>query len=202
MLHQAGLVAKRGAGTFRYYRAVPEAVRGLDLSVLETNHKWRPLPGGADANKAAARTGLVVIVSVDADCDQRTAFAGFTDAGLYSRWMRAAVSIVDGHFSLIAGRGTRVRGTYDQVVAPSFIGMTWDHEAEATLPVPGRAQRAYLTITPRGRGCRVEVHQMVESSAQAAYMEQTWKTVLGRFKTGILAALKGGPIRRVGTRGR
>ena len=47
---------------------------------------------------------------------------------------------------------------------------------------------AYLRIQPHGRGSRVEVHQLVETPAQAAFMEGAWAMVLGRLKAGVTRA--------------
>lgn len=190
VLLDAGLVTMRADGNFRRYRAVPEAVRGLEPSLFESRQKWAPLEGRPEARQSSARVGLVVTVSVEVACDQQAAFSAFSDPHQYSRWMRASVSIENGQFSLMTGHGTRVRGTYDHVVSPSLIVMTWDHEVDAELPVPGRGQRAYLTVEPSDGGARVTVHQLIESSQQAAYMESIWRTVLGRLHTAFSPATR------------
>ncbi|MFN0100052.1 MAG: metalloregulator ArsR/SmtB family transcription factor [Gemmatimonadaceae bacterium] len=188
VLLDAGLIAKRVRGTYRLYRAVPWEIRGIDPAIFESGAKWVPNPPPPESKHAEATTGLVVQASVRADVTRRVAFRGFTDARVYSAWLGGAVTIEGAQFHAVLGNGTRVRGTYDQLVAPSFIGMNWDHETAAELPLPGRAQRAYLHISPAKGGCLVEVHQMVESAAQAAYMENAWRMVLGRFKVGIKRA--------------
>ncbi len=188
VLLDAGLVAKRVRGTYRFYRAVPSEMRGLDPAIFESGAKWVPNPPPPESKHAEAKTGLAVYASVRADVTPRVAFRGFTDGQVYSAWLGGAVTIDGAQFHAILGNGTRVRGTYDQLVAPSFIGMNWDHETAAALPVPGRAQRAYLHISAVKGGCLVEVHQMVESASQAAYMENAWRMVLGRFKVGIKRA--------------
>jgi hypothetical protein len=58
----------------------------------------------------------------------------------------------------------------------------------------------YLRVHPRGKGARVEVHQLVDSPAQASFMEAAWKMVLGRLTAGVADAVKGRPMRRRSSR--
>ena len=51
---------------------------------------------------------------------------------------------------------------------------------------------AYLRVDPRPGGAHVEVHQLVDTSEQAAFMEAAWTLVLGRLASGIDAALDAG----------
>jgi hypothetical protein len=46
----------------------------------------------------------------------------------------------------------------------------------------------YLRIQPNGQGSHVEVHQLVDSPAQATFMEGAWAMVLGRLKSGVARA--------------
>jgi hypothetical protein len=46
----------------------------------------------------------------------------------------------------------------------------------------------YLRIQPRGSGSHVEVHQLVDTPAQAAFMEGAWAMVLGRLTAGVTRA--------------
>jgi hypothetical protein len=46
----------------------------------------------------------------------------------------------------------------------------------------------YLRIQPRDGGSHVEVHQLVDTPAQAMFMEGAWAMVLGRLKTGVTRA--------------
>lgn len=188
VLVDAGMIAKRVRGTYRLYRAIPSEIRGLDPAIFESGAKWVPNPPPPESKHAEARTGLAVYASVRADVTPRVAFRGFTDGLVYSKWLGGAVTIDGAQFHAVLSNGTRVRGTYDQLIAPSCIGMSWDHETAVALPLPGRAQRAYLHISAVKGGCLVEVHQMVESASQAAYMENAWRMVLGRFKVGIKRA--------------
>jgi hypothetical protein len=68
--------------------------------------------------------------------------------------------------------------------------MSWDFEDD-NVPVPGRPLTGYLRVYPDGDGSRVEVHQLVETPEQAAFMEGAWAMVLGRLKTNVAAATAG-----------
>jgi hypothetical protein len=46
----------------------------------------------------------------------------------------------------------------------------------------------YLRIHPHPDGARVEVHQIVETAAEAEFMEGAWALVLGRLKAGVVRA--------------
>ncbi len=46
----------------------------------------------------------------------------------------------------------------------------------------------YLRIQPSGPGARVEVHQIVETPAEAEFMERAWALVLGRLRAGVARA--------------
>ena len=83
--------------------------------------------------------------------------------------------------------GTEVRGVYDAVCRPTLLAMRWDFEDD-NVPLPGQDLVAYLRVEPRSTGAYVEVHQLVDDSAQASFMEAAWGLVLGRFKNGVAAA--------------
>jgi hypothetical protein len=66
--------------------------------------------------------------------------------------------------------------------------MRWDFEHD-NVPVPGGELTGYLRVRPgRSGGAQVEVHQLVNTRPQAAFMEAAWATVLGRLKTGVADA--------------
>ena len=46
----------------------------------------------------------------------------------------------------------------------------------------------YLRIRPHPQGAHVEVHQIVDSPAQAQFMERAWALVLGRLQAGVVRA--------------
>ncbi len=186
VLRDAGLVRVRSEGTFRWYRARQDAVRGLQ-GLLETDeHKL--YPGSTPALIADGRTIGATVVEVDGPCAPADAFRAFTDAKLYSRWCGVPVTIIDGHFSATMEWGLEVRGTYLRTIEPSLIVMEWDFEAN-DVPLPGGQSRAYLDISERKRGCHLELTQLVLSPAQAAYMERAWGLILGRFRGNVKAAL-------------
>ncbi len=185
-LRHAGLVTMRVDGTFRRYCADRNAVASLRPLLREDDRKW--FPGSTPQPIAPGRTSAVVVVETDAPCEETEAFRAFTDPAIYSRWAGVPVTLVDGHFAAEMEWGLRVRGTYDHVIEPSLIVMTWDFEAEQ-VPVPGAGQRAYLEITPRSGGCHLELHQLVRSEAEARYMERAWGVMLARFRDGVRAAL-------------
>ena len=185
-LRRAGLVTMRVDGTFRRYRAERTAVAGLRALLREDERKW--FPGTTPQPIAAGHTSAVVVVETDATCDQTEAFRAFTDPTIYSRWAGVPVTLVDGHFAAEMEWGLRVRGTYDHIIEPSLIVMTWDFEAEQ-VPVPGAGRRAYLEISPHRDGCRVVLRQLVQSDTEARYMERAWGVMLARFRDGVRGAL-------------
>jgi hypothetical protein len=65
--------------------------------------------------------------------------------------------------------------------------MRWDFEDD-NVPVPGGEMTGYLRIQPRDGGSHVEVHQLVDSPAQARFMEGAWAMVLGRLKASVTRA--------------
>ena len=54
------------------------------------------------------------------------------------------------------------------------------------MPVPGGEMTGYLRIQPHPRGAHVEVHQIVDTPAQAEFMERAWAMVLGRLQAGVV----------------
>ena len=50
----------------------------------------------------------------------------------------------------------------------------------------------YLRVTPGDGGTHVEVHQLVDTAAQADFMEHAWTMVLGRLKAGVASAISAG----------
>jgi uncharacterized protein YndB with AHSA1/START domain len=79
-----------------------------------------------------------------------------------------------------------VRGRYELVCPPELIVMRWDFDDH--VPVPGGEMTGYLRIQPHAEGALVEVHQIVETAAQADFMEKAWALVLGRLKAGVVRA--------------
>jgi uncharacterized protein YndB with AHSA1/START domain len=118
---------------------------------------------------------------------QAATFAAFTDPAIYSRWLGVPVSISDGRFACTLEWGTNVRGRYELVCPPELIVMRWDFDDD-NVPIPGGEMTGYLRIQPHADGALVEVHQIVETAAQAEFMEQAWALVLGRLKAGIVPA--------------
>jgi DNA-binding transcriptional ArsR family regulator len=186
VLRRAGLIEMTRVGTSRRYRARPEALDGLHAA-LEGPSKWTPADDITERMLTETTTHRVVIASVEVDADQPTTFAAFTDPVIYSRWLGAPVSIRDGRFAATLEWGTEVRGRYELVVAPQLIVMEWDFD-DMTVPAPGRPMTGYLRVFPLQRGARVEVQQLVDTVEHAAFMEAAWGMVLGRLKTGVVAA--------------
>jgi len=50
----------------------------------------------------------------------------------------------------------------------------------------------YLRIRPHPQGAHVEVHQIVDTPAQAEFMERAWAMVLGRLQAGVVSAVDPG----------
>jgi DNA-binding transcriptional ArsR family regulator len=187
VLRAAGLVSRVSEGTFRRYRARQDVLQGLHGAVWDSA-KWTPADDLPERALADARTGRVVFASADVDVDQPTAFTAFTDAGVYSRWLGVPVTIDDGRFACTMEFGTRVRGRYEVVCAPELIALRWDF-ADDNVPVPGGEMPGYIRFHPlAGGGTRIEVQQLVDTAAQAEFMEVAWTMVLGRCKAGIIAA--------------
>jgi uncharacterized protein YndB with AHSA1/START domain len=121
---------------------------------------------------------------VDLPVSREVCFAAVTDPVQYSRWLGVPVTIEDGHFSCTLEWGTQVRGRYEHVLAPSLIVMRWGFD-DHRVPLPGDDLLAYLRIDQAGGGCRVEVHQLVDTAEQARFMEVAWAMVLGRLEQGV-----------------
>jgi uncharacterized protein YndB with AHSA1/START domain len=106
------------------------------------------------------------------------------------RWLQVPVSIDGDQFAATLEWGTEVRGRYEIVVPPQLIVMSWDFN-DGNIPLPGRPLTGYLRVHPDSDGSRVVVHQVVNSSDRATFMEGAWAMVLGRLKANILSALAG-----------
>jgi uncharacterized protein YndB with AHSA1/START domain len=74
------------------------------------------------------------------------------------------------------------------VVAPALIALLWDFDDDR-VPLPGGQLVTYLRFDDRDVGCRVTVHQIVQSPEQAQFMQVAWTFVLGRLEQGLAAAL-------------
>lgn len=189
VLRAAGLVEARRDGTTRWYRARAGAIDELRSVLGDTPDKWRAATDHPEQRLPRSRVQRVVVVEVEADCDEHEAFRAFTDPVVYGRWLGVPVSLEDGRFACTMEFGTHVRGTYELVCAPSLIVMRWDFRNDEP-PVPGAGRRADLVIAPLDAGrSRLALHQFVDSDDQAAYMDRAWRLVLGRFVEGVRSAL-------------
>ena len=182
------------SGTSRLYRAMQEQLGGL-RGALEGPGKWSNADDVPERALAQARTAPVVVASTEVRTDQQSTFAAFTDPDIYSRWLGVPVSIDNGRFECTMEWGTRIRGRYELVCPPELIVMRWDFE-DGNVPLPGGEMTGYLRVYPKGRGARVEVHQMVDTPAQASFMEAAWKMVLGRLRSAVVEASRGSPTKR------
>ena len=135
----------------------------------------------------------MVVASTLVATSQAATFAAFTEPAVYSRWLGVPVSIEDGRFSCTLEWGTTVRGRYEVVCPPELIVMRWDFDDD-NVPVPGGEMTGYLRIHPHPDGARVEVHQLVETAAEADFMEGAWGFVLGRLKAGVVRASDPGQV--------
>jgi DNA-binding transcriptional ArsR family regulator/uncharacterized protein YndB with AHSA1/START domain len=186
VLRDAGLAVSTAVGTSRRYRARQEALRGL-RAALDSPGKW--VNADHVPERASSRVGTkpVVVASTDVGTSQEVTFAAFTDPAVYSRWLGVPVTIEDGRFACTMEWGTHVRGRYEIVCRPELIVMSWDFEDD-TIPVPGGEMTGYLRVRPHQGGASVEVHQLVDTRAQAEFMEGAWGLVLGRLKAGVASA--------------
>jgi DNA-binding transcriptional ArsR family regulator/uncharacterized protein YndB with AHSA1/START domain len=189
VLRDAGLVTCTVAGTSRHYRARKDVMRDL-YGALPDSVRWTPADDITETEASSAQRKFVVVANVDVETDQQTTFDAFTDGAVYSRWLGVPVRIRDGQFACTMEWGTRVRGRYEVVAPPDLIAMRWDFEDD-NVPLPGREMTGYLRLSRApGRRARthVEVHQMVDTLEQAAFMDAAWRLVLGRLKNGVVAA--------------
>ena len=186
VLREAGLAESNAVGTSRRYRARPDALRGL-RAALGSAAKWINADDAPERASSDVRTKPVVVASTDVGTSQERTFAAFTDPVVYSRWLGVPVALQYGRFACTMEWGTTVRGRYELVCPPELIVMRWDFDDD-NVPVPGGEMTGYLRIQPRPGGAHVEVHQLVETPAQAQFMEQAWATVLGRLKAGVARA--------------
>ena len=187
VLREAGLVTARVAGTSRRYSARRDALSGLHAALADPA-RWTSADDMPERALTDTRTKPVVVASTDVDTDQESAFTAFTDPVVYSRWLGVPVTIEDGRFACTMEWGTQVRGRYELVCPPELIVMRWDFE-DGNVPVPGGEMTGYLRIQPGDRGAHVEVHQLVDTPAQAEFMAGAWAMVLGRLRSGVTGAL-------------
>ncbi len=187
VLREAGLAESTAVGTSRRYRARQDALRGLHAA-LGSLDRWTNADNAPERTSSSVRTRSAVVASTVVETSQALTFTAFTDPAVYSRWLGVPVTIEDGRFACTMEWGTSVRGRYELVCPPELIVMRWDFEDD-NVPVPGGEMTGYLRIQPQGRGSRVEVHQLVDTPAQAAFMEGAWAMVLGRLKSGVIRAL-------------
>jgi DNA-binding transcriptional ArsR family regulator/uncharacterized protein YndB with AHSA1/START domain len=187
VLREAGLAESTAVGTSRRYRARRDALRGLRAALDGSAGKWTNADDVPERASSAVRTVSAVIASTDVDTSQEATFAAFTDPVVYSRWLGVPVTLQDGRFACTMEWGTNVRGRYEVVCPPELIVMRWDFEDD-NVPVPGREMTGYLRIRPQGSGAHVEMHQLVDTPAQATFMEGAWAMVLGRLKAGVARA--------------
>ncbi len=188
VLREAGLVAVRPEGNRRHYRAVQSAVRGLQRGLRDEGSKWVPIEDPPPAQAATAGTVQAVVASVEVPVSRHAVFGAFTSAELYSRWLGVPVSLQDGRFACTLAWGTQVRGTYEHVLAPGLIALLWDFDDER-VPLPGAQLVAYLRFAESAGGCRVSVHQLVDTAKQAQFMQVAWSFVLGRLEHGVTTGL-------------
>ena len=189
VLREAGLAESTAVGTSRRYRARRDALRGL-RAALGSAGRWTNAdhdPASPERTSADVRTTPVVLASADVGTSQEATFTAFTDPVIYSRWLGVPVTLQDGRFACTMEWGTSVRGRYELVCPPELIVMRWDFEDD-NVPVPGGEMTGYLRIRPRGSGAHVEVHQLVDTPAQARFMEGAWAMVLGRLTAGVTRA--------------
>jgi DNA-binding transcriptional ArsR family regulator/uncharacterized protein YndB with AHSA1/START domain len=187
VLRQAGLVTMAAVGTSRRYRARQEVLVGLQGALVDPA-KWVAADDIPERALSEAYTAPVVVAATDVPTDQGATFRAFMDPAVYSRWLGVPVALVEGRFACTLEWGTQVRGRYVHVVAPELIVMRWDFEDD-NVPVPGGEHTGYLWVQPRESGARVEVHQLVDTPAQATFMEAAWAMVLGRLRAGVVRAL-------------
>ncbi len=196
VLRRSGLVTMTATGTFRRYRARQEILQRLN-GALGNVGKWTVADDVPERALSGASTKWVVVATANVETDQATTFRAFEDPAVYSRWLGVPVTIDHGRFACTLEWGTRVRGRYELVCPPELIVMRWDFDDD-NVPVPGGEMTGYLRVQPSSTsagGAHVEVHQVVDTPEQAAFMEVAWTTVLGRLQAGVAAASGAGTMR-------
>ncbi len=189
-LRDAGLVTVRREGTKRWYRARPEAIAGVRRLFDETD-KWGSGREHEEQRHAMESLQRVVVVTTEAACSVDDAFRAFTDARIYSAFVRGEVIIEGNQFAANLEIGQVVRGTYLHRCAPSLIIMEWDFDFK-DIPLPGELRLAHLIITPNeSGGSRLEITQFITSPEQEPYMISAWRYVLGCFAERIESVLAG-----------
>ena len=124
-------------------------------------------------------------------------FTALTDGEVYSRWLQVPVSIDGDRFAATLEWGTEVRGRYEFVIPPQLIVMSGT-STTTTFRCPATRSPATCGSVPDGHGSRVVVHQLVNTTEQAAFMAGAWAMVLGRLKANVVAAVAGSaPPQRV-----
>jgi DNA-binding transcriptional ArsR family regulator/uncharacterized protein YndB with AHSA1/START domain len=190
VLRRAGLVEMTKVGTSRRYRARRHALAGLHGAV-EDAAKWQPATDLPEQSLTDTQVHSVVVASVHVPTPPSVTFEAFTEPQLYSRWLQVPVTIDGDRFAATMEWGTEVRGRYEHVLPPHLIVMSWDFD-DNNVPVPGRPLTGYLRIHATSPGSRVEVHQLVDSAEQAAFMQVAWGMVLGRLAQNLPTALSPG----------
>lgn len=180
VLRDAGLVDLRVDGNFRRYRCRADAVDEWAGMLSTDDRDWRNADHLPEAAHATTTSQRAVVVEVDVPIPPATAFAAFTDATEYARWLGVPVAIDDGRFRATMEWGMEVRGTYEVVSPPQLIAMRWDFDDDQ-VPLPGRELIAYLRIEPTATGSHVVVHQLAPDDQRAAFLGRAWSVVLGRL---------------------
>lgn len=186
VLREAGLVTMTVDRNFRRYRARREVLRGLQAALFGDSPRWEVADNIPEEQLASRSTARVVIARVEIARPVEEVFDAFMDADAYSRWMGVPVTLESGRFSCTLEWGTRIRGAYDYVLPPSLIALRWDFDDD-NIPVPGSEMIGYMRFEHAGAGCRIEVHQLVDTPEHADFMQVAWSMVLGRAKLGIEA---------------
>lgn len=203
VLRDAGLVSMTVDGNFRRYRANQTAMRGLDAALFEPPTKWTPADDLPESELAQVDAVDLVHAYIEVDCPIERVFAGFTEPAIYSTWMGVPVRIHNGRFSCDLEWGTKIRGWYDHVVAPSLIALRWNF-SDTSIPVPGNELIAYMRFSDistnaatatdhvpahtASHATRIDVHQVIDDPAHVHFMQTAWAMVLGRCALGIVAA--------------
>ena len=197
VLRAAGLVEMRVDGNFRRYQANQAAMEAVVPLLASDDARWHvadDLPEQALAD-VSVEQWVTVTAFVDG-LDVQQAFEAFVDGDQFSDWLGVPVAITDGRFSAQLEWGTKVRGHYEAMAAPSLIALRWDFDDDA-IPVPGRQLVGYLRFFEEPAGCRVEVHQRAADPRQATFLSTAWSMVLGRLKEYVEQPPAGpGPHRR------
>jgi uncharacterized protein (TIGR03086 family) len=178
---EAGLVAVRREGRFRYYRVDPDGLAGLRQAVEmfwsnELDELVRaPAPMREESNVPFEKAVLVPLGPDET-------FALLTDPARLRRWQAVAARIdlrAGGEYRFTINPGHSAAGTVQEVEPGRRLRFTWGWEGDEALP-PG-ASTVTITLEPAEGGTEVRLVHEGLTPEQAAGHAAGWDHYFGRL---------------------